>query len=171
MSGAEHCPGCILSRSLSGGRVDDLGLLGDDTLIGPPRGGCVRIVLLSVSCLPAVARGRQMMMIFIDIRCLIPCDYENVDLHVRLMSSLIPVLRPWDVLRAGSPSWWADFSVCAARFMAPRERGRIKTPVAAAVSAAGGTWMGPHASTGTVVSCPQLLWRVRLHGFPRMMTT
>ena len=29
-----------------------------------------------------------MMMIFIDIRCLITCDYEHVDLHVRLMSSL-----------------------------------------------------------------------------------
>ena len=95
-----------------------------------------------------------MMMIFIDIRCLIPCDYENVDLHVRLMSSLIPGLGLCEVLRTGSPSWWADFSVCAARFMAPRERGRIKTPVAAAVSAAGGTWMGPQAST--VVSCPQL---------------
>ena len=87
-----------------------------------------------------------MMMIFIDIRCLILCDYENVDLHVRLMSSLlIPGLRVCEVFRAGSPSWWAeDFRVCAARFMAPRVRGRIKTPVAAAVSAAGGTWMGPH---------------------------
>ena len=98
-----------------------------------------------------------MMMIFIDIRCLIPCDYENVDLHVRLMSSLIPGLGLCEVceaLRTGSPSWWADFCVCAARFMAPRVRGRIKTPVAAAVRAAGGTWMGPQAST--VVSCLQL---------------
>ena len=49
------------------------------------------------------------MMIFIDIRCLIPCDYENVDLHVRLMSSLIPGLGLCEVLRTGSPSWWADF--------------------------------------------------------------
>ena len=96
-----------------------------------------------------------MMMIFIDIRCLIPCDHENVDLHVRLMSSLISGLRVCDVFRAGSPSWWAEyFRVCAARFMAPRARGRIKTPVAAAASAAGGTWMGPQAST--VVSRLQL---------------
>ena len=59
------------------------------------------------------------------------------------------------MFRAGSPSWWAEnFRVCAARFMAPRVRGRIKTPVAAAVSAARGTWMGPQAST--IVSCLQL---------------
>ena len=95
-----------------------------------------------------------MMMIFIDIRCLIPCDYEHVDLHVRLMSSLIPWLALCEVLRTGSPSWWADFCVCAARFMAPRVRGCIKTLVAAAVHAAGGTWMGLQAST--VVPCLQL---------------
>ena len=114
----------------------------------------MRWMLSFVPFWPAVAQGRQMMMIFIDIRCLIPCDYENVDLHVRLMSSLIPGPGLCEVLRAGSPSWWADFCVCAARFMAPRVRGRIKTPVAAAVRATGGTWMGPQAST--VVSCLQL---------------
>ena len=48
--------------------------------------------------------------------------------------------------------------------MAPRVRGRIKTPVAAADSAAGGTWMGPQAST--VVSRLQLCREYESHRGP-----
>ena len=109
---------------------------------------------LFVALWPGVARGRQMMRIFIDIRCLIFYDYENVDLHVRLMSSL-RFTRCARIVPSGKPQLVGRLSCLRRPFHGSESAAdRIKTPVAAAVSAAGGTWMGPQAST--VVSCLQL---------------
>ena len=58
----------------------------------------------------------------------------------------------------GAPAGGQGTCLCATRFMAPRVRDRIKTPAAAA-SAAGGTWMGPHVQA--VVSCMHQLWEPR----------